>query len=315
MLLGVAVLLAASAHGAVAGCGFTRGGTGSGSLSFGTVIVPRDTPVGTEIAETTVDSNTGAVFLCTSAWMISAPLEKFTTLSTVGNNVYETNIPGIGLRLRFAGGIKSDLPLIAPDYMQSPVSTYWGGKIIAYLTKTASVVTGGGSLETGQLATFRAKTPTGPALDLYYLNLTGINLIVPIACTVSQTAIPVPMGKVFANQFSGSGAGSTSPAVSFSIGLDCDAGTRVNLTLDATPEAGNAPGVIALTPGANAAIGVGVQLQHQGSPVGLNTMFLTGTAGTDGSYSIPLTARYYRTGDRMTGGKADATATFTLTYQ
>ncbi|QNQ55467.1 fimbrial protein [Serratia liquefaciens] len=47
----------------------------------------------------------------------------------------------------------------------------------------------------------------------------------------------------------------------------------------------------------------------------LSKMFLTGTAAVDGSYSIPLTARYYKTDAIMTAGKADATATFTLTYQ
>ena len=35
----------------------------------------------------------------------------------------------------------------------------------------------------------------------------------------------------------------------------------------------------------------------------------------DGDYVLPYTARYYQTGDKVTPGRADGTATFTLDYK
>lgn len=104
-------------------------------------------------------------------------------------------------------------------------------------------------------------------------------------------------------------------------------GSRNNNSLlfriDPARTAINAPnGVLSLDPsatgGAPAASGVGIQIarannapmplgRDQGSGLNLRT--------TEGSYSIPLRARYLQTGEQVTPGPANASATFTITYQ
>lgn len=135
------------------------------------------------------------------------------------------------------------------------------------------------------------------------------------ACTVNNSVISVPMGKVEKRAFNGPGTwpgdGNTR---SFSIQLNCNANTRVVLQLDGNVQ--NAvEGVLNVNGGNGSASGVGVQLLYKNSPLMLSTPISTGTTSTEGVYSIPLQARYYQTGNDITPGAANASATFTMTYQ
>ena len=70
--------------------------------------------------------------------------------------------------------------------------------------------------------------------------------------------------------------------------------------------------------GAPAATGVGVQVAtSNGTPVPLATNRASGLTlrTTEGSYSIPLRARYLQTANTVTPGPANASATFTIIYQ
>ncbi|MDY7536300.1 fimbrial protein [Pseudomonas sp. Bout1] len=147
------------------------------------------------------------------------------------------------------------------------------------------------------------------------VSLTGTNTIVPVACSVTNTSIPVPMGDIPRTSFTG--VGSSSPEKSFSIPLNCDATTRVNVTLDGTRHSSGIAGLLALDPSASdtVASGVGLQLLFKSAPVSLGSPIAVGTVASDGAYSVPFTARYYQTGATVGGGKANSTATFTMTYQ
>lgn len=105
------------------------------------------------------------------------------------------------------------------------------------------------------------------------------------------------------------------------------AGALVNNTLQyrvdparAAINAGN--GVLSLDPttggSAPAATGVGVQVATPngiGLPLATNRNSGLALRATEGSYSIPLRARYLQTQTKVTPGPANASATFTITYQ
>lgn len=134
-----------------------------------------------------------------------------------------------------------------------------------------------------------------------------------VSCGVTETNITVPLGDDISTlRFKG--IGTTTEAESFQIKLDCDSDTRVNVTLEGTPVSG-APGVLALNSVSGAATGVGVQIRKDNVPVNFNTIKFIGTTPTSGPYEIDYTARYYQTSATVTGGTANATAQFTVTYR
>ncbi|MGY2910504.1 hypothetical protein [Ewingella americana] len=76
------------------------------NISFGNVIVQRDTPVGGVIASVSSGDIDGRkkLFACTEAWQDVDTMVRFTTLSSYGNNVYNTNIAGVGIRINTSYG-------------------------------------------------------------------------------------------------------------------------------------------------------------------------------------------------------------------
>ncbi|MGL5998994.1 MAG: fimbrial protein [Pseudomonas proteolytica] len=83
-----------------------------------------------------------------------------------------------------------------------------------------------------------------------------------------------------------------------------------------------ANGVLSLDPSSTgrplAASGVGIQIATPNNapiPLGTNRSSGLNLNTSVGSYSIPLRARYLQTGSKVTPGPANASATFTITYQ
>lgn len=60
--------------------------------------------------------------------------------------------------------------------------------------------------------------------------------------------------------------------------------------------------------------GVGVQLLYNNAPVQLNNRLML-KQSSDGTESLPITARYYQTKPVVKAGEANATATLDMTYQ
>lgn len=135
------------------------------------------------------------------------------------------------------------------------------------------------------------------------------------SCIITNANITVPMGQIKTGMFNGPG---TSPdetnTRNFDIPLRCNSGTTVRFKVD-----GNAynaeDGVINLSDETQSAKGVGIQILRGDRPLPLSTVINTGTALATGTYNIPLKARYYQTASTITSGTANASATFTLTYE
>jgi len=273
------------------------------NINFGTVMVQQDAPLGAILSTKAVYQETG-VYTCTSNYNFILGIAKFTTLSSYGKSVYNTDIAGVGLLLeRGPATFPSTKPYDAG-------SSFVTGTVTASLIKTSVGSTGSGTLTPGTLAFINVD-----ALRLTELNLTGTNTIIPVGCSVTNTAINVPMGNVQRSTFTG--VGYEGSPVQFVIPLDCGAGTRVDFRLDATTDSSGAPGVMAINSSAtgNAASGVGIKITRDGgAAVTFGETVSAGVTANSGTYNIPFVARYYQTSSNVEAGQANGTATFTMTY-
>ncbi|KAA8728789.1 fimbrial protein [Ewingella americana] len=272
-------------------------------VTFGNVIVQRDTPIGSVIASTTSGDFFGGkpLFSCTEEWTASHEPMLYTTLSSYGNKVFNTNIAGVGIRV---SGVSQAVPFTS-SYLSTQSITL--GPRTVELIKTSSGGVGSGNLTVGDISqTYAQPDSSYKAL----VALRGTNTIIPVACSVNNTVINVSLDDAAVADFKG--VGSTAKPKDFNIGLNCDAGTNVKLTLDGN-SAGPA-GVLSLNAGEHQASGIGIQVLNGTTPVVLGNQLDLGTAGKTGDMQIPLVAQYYQTDASIIAGLTNATATFTMVY-
>lgn len=300
--------------GVQASCQFTNGVTSEipGYISFGNIAVQRDAAVSSVIATATTGAYNGGnnIAGCSEAWTYRWELSKWRTLNALGGNIYNTNVPGVGIRLTNSSpGSGKVLP-----YDQSMGANVYvfisGNGIKAELIKTGDI--SGGTLDTGVLS--RASVVN----QFYIANVTlnGINTITSESCSVTTNPVNVPLGDHDKSEFSGPGTGTAWQT--FNINLSCGQGARINVRIDATADSdAGVPGVIKLDSDPVNASGVGVQLwyRNEDSPVQFGQERYYYTSPSGGNEYVQLQARYYQTTQSITAGKANATATFTLTYK
>lgn len=281
------------------------------NITLPNITVQRDAPAGTVLAERRLPQRSASdIAKCTTPANYYEGEFRFNTLSAYGNHVYATNVPGVGVRVSgysYNSATPYNLP-ISGNIL--PTAMLWiGGSVRVQLVKTLPDAVGTGVIAAGTLSRNYIGSPR-----LYYTTV-SINRITVnrAACTVNTTSIPVPLGDKISTDFTG--PGSTTKNEYFNIPLSCTAGTKVNVTLDGVPHPSGAAGVLALSspPSGTAAAGVGVQVLYKNAPVTLGRKIIVGTAPS-GNYNIPLVGRYYQTDAKVTGGEANATATFTMTY-
>lgn len=104
----------------------------------------------------------------------------------------------------------------------------------------------------------------------------------------------------------------------FTIPLTCSVTSPVKITINGTTATNTTAtqGVLQLNDSPITADGVGIQLlKNDGvSPVEIGAEVNYGTASGAGDYNVPLYARYYQTKSSVIVGVANATATFTVSY-
>lgn len=280
-----------------------------GYLSFGNVIVQRDVSVGSVLATATTGAYNGGNRLagCTEPWTLRWAVTQWGTLSTLGNSIYNTNLPGVGIKLTNTASGKV-IPYNESRGVVDVVIT--GDGIKAELIKTGDIASG--PLTSGVLARASAN-------QLYFANATlnGTNVVTSAACSIITPDVDVPLGQHKKAEFSGPGSATDWKA--FNIGLDCDKSARINVRIDAVQDPSHVAGVMKLDSalGDIAATGVGVQLyfapDNSAVQFGQSRYYYTSPNG--GSETVQLKARYYQTASAITVGTANATATFTLTYK
>lgn len=300
-----------------------------------TITIPHNLPVGSEIGSQ-VTTGEIAAYSCFNSeggdiTSQSFGVQAFGEYATTINNrrVYKTNIEGIGYAV---GGVDTSAChatgwVSGTNTMRARPETYAlctnpskevsmqpKGKVMVTYYKIADI-TGSGTVESklvGALVLLNNLLLWEPSNS----NVTSTSFtITTLGCTVEKTLISVPMGEVPGNVFSGKGSTpGDSYTQSFDLPLKCHAGTKVTMKIEGNVNDA-AKGVLNITRNSeDDAKGVGIQMLYNNQPLALGTPIMTGTSSAGGSYNIPLKARYYQTENKLTGGYANGTATFTMTY-
>jgi type 1 fimbria pilin len=282
--------------------------------------VDRDAPVGTPLWDSGWTPVKTARILC-------QPLDRMRPgygpgigdlVTAIGGGVRKTNVDGIGIGIYWCPNQSCGL---------SPLSE-WTGSVGSVwisvhnqwrvrLVKIAPEI-GNGTLNFGAYSSIAYGN-----VIMSRLWLTGSTVVGNRGCELNPATktISVPLPDVRASEFD-PGLGvlrDSSKARSFVIQMQCDKGAKVYYQIDGT-EASSGSNVLANAAGAGMATGVGVQLFQTNlangpvQPLGSRMLFTTATSD-DETVDIVLAARYYKTASRITGGRVDTTATFTLTYE
>lgn len=288
------------------------------SVSFGDVIIQRDTAVGTVLASKIVSINNMLWEPITDKYCIwSTYSANYTNGWSPLNGIAATNVTGVGVRLTFRMTQSStDYALIANQISGINHTDMW---YISQATWLIELIKTGPS-SSGQLtAGTWAKVSINPEAEAPWtvtsLTASGINNITTVACSLNSTSINVPLGDVLSTKFTAVGT----PAAdrSFNVGLTCDKDARINVALAGTQNSDTSDtSVLALTNAGQTgtAKGVGVQLLYGGVPLKINNNILLKTS-PGGQETLPFTARYYQTNKLVIPGKANSSATLNITYQ
>ncbi|MCA8238378.1 fimbrial protein [Burkholderia cenocepacia] len=238
-------------------------------------------------------------------------------------STYATSVEGVGYRI--AGGINTPQWWPQQDYYDGTAAPLADSAYFTIeLVKTGPITSGG--ILTGQIGQTYFADQGYVARRLFLTGGLPIKPTVP-TCTVRNKVIGVPLGSVSAKSLETGGGSDFKP---FSIDLDCFGGTqgastRMFITMTDAAIPGNRSGVLTLaSSGSSAAAGVGVEIRRADDTIvrygpdssasaNPNQWFVAQQG--NGHVSIPLKARYLRTVGPMKGGTANATATFTMSYQ
>ena len=277
--------------------------TSIGTVIFGTLTVPPSSAIGSLIDSRTISVGSSPNILNING-EFSHNLTKFTTLSGLGEGIYDTNIQGIGIKvIHYPTGVFPYSMTYSGQGLTQPAD------YIVELYKTASTVQSG-TITSGEIATVACNSTIYNAI-----NLSAVN-VVNTACTVNTSSLTVPLGTVYASEFNTGTVGTVSHETAFTIPLDCpSAGVSVKMQLDGNIVSGF-PTALALSDSGTDGVadGYGVQVLTGSSPIIIGTPTQVATT-TSGQVDVQLKARYIKTQTVSNSGRADSTATFTLTYE
>ena len=289
------------------------------SFSPDTIAVPVDTPHGKVIASASTGIWRGGADLwgCTTAWYNDWIMQSFTVKSEI-NNVYKTNISGIGIKI-------TDVPnnAVANSHKSMAANQFidiGGIGIVADLIRIDGEL-GTGPLTGGIVANAQIPGYDGPqGIDVAHLTLSPTVYISVATCNADTAGLSFPIGNIPKNSF-GTSVGYIPPSSknTQNLNINCDgvANAMIELQAAQNPDVSSNNTVIAVDGQGTAGVasGVGVQMIYNGqTPLQINTP-LSIKKLTNGTQALPFVAQYYQTKSAVTAGSANATFTLKITYQ
>lgn len=251
---------------------------------------------------------------CGNAGIVSYYLNGWVPNS---DNIAETNIPGIGIRIKWG---RSDEFFLNFKHYRPEDNGYryrindssWTVEII----KTGQV-TQSGALKGGALARTQQENNFPYNSTWIYSTLRIPNNAVKInslKCTTYANNYNINLGTWYDTQFKN--IGNVSQNKTIPIKLSCAAGTNIKATV--TSNAGYidaSSGKLKLS-GANQATGIGIQIiDENNNPVALNTPIRVRNNTSSGDYIFNWKARYIKTGNVIKPGSANSTAVVNILYE
>lgn len=246
----------------------------------------------------------------------------------VSTGVYPTGINGIGVSFYFNSTLITHVNngLHIDTHFSSGSGSLPG--VEAHLVVDGQVATGSVSTsssnmqiryQTGLLSPLLSCVGLIVAWDQTDTLNTGSITTTPITCSVTTPSVTVTLPNISTTSLSS--VGQTTGETQFNIGLNCNSGANVYVTLTDATTPSNTTSLLSLGPSSTAA-GVKLRiLKSNSNPVffgpdsavaGNTNQWLVGSSASVND--IPLTVQYYRTG-ALTAGTVNTAATFTMSYQ
>ncbi|EPR0409953.1 fimbrial protein [Enterobacter asburiae] len=293
-----------------AACVYNSGAEVSDNATFQNIIVQRDVAVGTVLATQSKSYNYSAAGDGQSVCSFYYTMLYMNASSSGIEHVYDTNVPGVGIRATFTdyGGdhLADDPPTQGREF---DWGTTWQTGWRIELIKTGKITSG--TLQAGLAAS--AKFTPGPGDQgngKLTVNVTPAT-ITQVQCSIKSSSLTFPMGNNIPLD------NVTSVTATADLVLDCDAQANINITLNGTqnPDSTDST-VLALTGQGEAGVadGVGVQFYYNDKAIELNKA-LAPKRSAGGIETFPITAHYFQTKSQIMPGRADATAVINITYQ
>jgi type 1 fimbria pilin len=310
------------------------------TLAAGNISVPPNVAVGTTLRTLPADvfqmqcSMTTSAPTSTSGTILVTPMTLGAPLSSGSTDIYQTAIPGLGIRYVINASACSTTNLVLSNGKVSfncPWTGVVGGsaKSVDISVTTSFVAIGpiqaGVSTISSVPRVAAGYTPSDtPYMDVsqypvYSGSATGS--LMTTTCSVKTTAPEVQLPPLPVSAFS-SGVGAVAGQKDFTLSFACVSGAKVAIVITDAVDPSNRLTVLKLATGSTAA-GIGVQvLKDQGTPVqfgpdavgtSVANQWLIGPS-PNGTLDLPLSAQYIRTGT-VKPGKVRALATFTMSYQ
>lgn len=279
------------------------------------------TPIGSEITVANVELY--GYTTCTGGAVYTLlRLNPNWSASTI-TNVYNTSIPGIGVKVSedFAIPVLTLRPALQKWYQA--LDNFVGGaklfgiKVQFYVTGT--VVSGEYPAETIVEAWMNNVISTTGGANYVTLKLPAITVK---ALTCETPNVSVNLYKHLSSEFSGINSKSAAKAFSFEI-KNCSSGMNsVNYTFAPAAgitlkQAGTSNQYITLD-SSSTATGVGIQVLYENDtlvPFNSKIKYTGYNNTTGGSYTIPMKARYIQTASTISGGTANSAVEFTMSYE
>lgn len=322
LYIGVGLFLTASY--ASAYCNRTTTRTYELNMQMGRVVVDPNLNVGDTIAEQTWDmrENSNAIYAyCTANTPITASV-TMSSLVPVGNKIYQTNVPGIGMKFHREGAVR----MTYPDTFYAPRSSNYylaGSKFILTLVKTAPV-TGSGVIASGYYTSYGYIPNNNPFL-VTKLDAEAITIVSPSCQVEGGNEKNVYLDPIKRSQLNG--VGTTAGEKNFDIRLICSGGVshtgfaNVNIEFsgDVPDRMNNRQGVLVnQNKTSSGAAGVGVQVLERKAdkPLIFNNKYKVDTLSDRQTKYLDLNyrARYYQYEKSISAGEVNAKMVFNITY-
>ncbi|MCU7782450.1 fimbrial protein [Lelliottia amnigena] len=292
----------------------------SGDINFnmGDVRVPYNPAVGTVLKEVVVAAPRAGADGCSIG--VADGYSKYTLGSPTGqkygeNDIYSTNIPGVGFAICYADCNSAITrgawyPFVT---LNDPELNSWvefNGFPWHFLLVVTGDVNNSGPITLGQ---YGESGIAGNAMARVVL--TG-GTIKATECDLEQDKALIDFGGLPAEQFTS--VGKTTQEKNFDIGLTCDGQANISVALEGQQNAETSDtSILALTNSGsqNIATGLGAQILYNNSPLKLNEKIALKTTTGNVLETFSFSARYYQTKSVVTPGEANVVATLSITHQ
>ncbi|WP_449550336.1 fimbrial protein [Lelliottia amnigena] len=290
-----------------------------GNINFdlGVVDVPNSTPVGTVLKIVTITAPPAGSTGCTLGE--TDGFSKYVTGNPTGmkykeNDIYSTNIPGVGFAICYfscdsstAGGW---YPFVTYNNVLHATYLEFGNLPWSFVLVATGEINESGPLTHGEYGEVGlGNTAVGKIF------LTS-GTIKATECNLEKSDVFIDFGGLQASQFIA--PGTTTQEKSFNIGLTCNAAANINVTLEGQQSGDSSdPSILALSNMGQqgVATGLGVQIIYNGNPLEINKKIPLKTTEGNIIETFPFSARYYQTKSVVTPGEANVVATLSITHQ